>query len=171
MNDETFDGISFSRKVVYSCMWITYRRSLSVLDFSILVLNTNNGIMSNNIKYYKQKHLQIVKSSEETFVASQLSAAFNLMLSFIFYNWLNIGTKHNTFLKRTLLPYPQFHAMVLSCRSGFLDAMLGLNHSQHLALLTRRLYHCLADHTLLQVHKHLLTLLCTLNSSAPQWTI
>lgn len=30
--------------------------------------------------------------------------------------------------------------------------MLGLNRSQHLALLTRRLYHCLADHTLVQVH-------------------
>lgn len=41
--------------------------------------------------------------------------------------------------------------MVLSCRSGFLDSVLGLNRSQHLALLTRRLYHCLADHTLVQV--------------------
>lgn len=46
---------------------------------------------------------------------------------------------------------PQFHAMVLSCRSGFLDSVLGVNRSQHLALLTRRLYHCLADHTLVQV--------------------
>lgn len=51
-------------------------------------------------------------------------------------------------------PPPQFHAMVWSCRSGLLDAMLGLNRSQHLALLTRQLYHCLADHTLLQVHTH-----------------
>lgn len=42
--------------------------------------------------------------------------------------------------------------MVLSCRSGFLDSVLGLNRSQHLTLLTRRLYHCLADHTLVQVH-------------------
>lgn len=42
--------------------------------------------------------------------------------------------------------------MVLSCRSGLLDAVLGLNRSQHLTLLTRQLYHCLADHTLLQVH-------------------
>uniref|UniRef100_A0A3Q3N1U0 Cyclin I n=1 Tax=Mastacembelus armatus TaxID=205130 RepID=A0A3Q3N1U0_9TELE len=44
-----------------------------------------------------------------------------------------------------------FHVMVLSCRSGFLDSILGLNRSQHLALLTRRLYHCLADHTLIQI--------------------
>ncbi|KAA8584624.1 hypothetical protein FQN60_008409 [Etheostoma spectabile] len=44
-----------------------------------------------------------------------------------------------------------FHAMVLSCRSGFLNSMLGLNRSQHLTLLTRQLYNCLADHTLLQI--------------------
>ncbi|XP_030598233.1 cyclin-I [Archocentrus centrarchus] len=51
-----------------------------------------------------------------------------------------------------------FHAMVLSCRSGFLDSMLGLNHSQHLALLTQRLYHCLADHTLIQLRGSMLAL-------------
>ncbi|XP_035523605.1 cyclin-I [Morone saxatilis] len=65
-----------------------------------------------------------------------------------------------------------FHAMVLSCRSGFLDAMLGLNHSQHLALLTRRLYHCLADHTLLQLRGSMLALaLITLEleTCCPDW--
>lgn len=41
--------------------------------------------------------------------------------------------------------------MVLAGRSGSLDSTLGLSLSQHLALLTQRLYHCLADHTLLQV--------------------
>lgn len=41
--------------------------------------------------------------------------------------------------------------MALSCHSGLLDSMMGLNSSQHLGLLTRRLYHCLADHRLIQV--------------------
>ncbi|KAM9338537.1 cyclin-I [Symphorus nematophorus] len=65
-----------------------------------------------------------------------------------------------------------FHAMVLSCRSGFLDAMLGLNRSQHLALLTRRLYHCLADHTLIQLRGSMLALaLITLEleTCCPDW--
>lgn len=65
-----------------------------------------------------------------------------------------------------------FHAMVLSCRSGFLDAMLGLNRSQHLTLLTRRLYHCLADHTLLQLRGSMLALaLITLEleTCCPDW--
>ncbi|XP_037547674.1 cyclin-I isoform X2 [Nematolebias whitei] len=44
-----------------------------------------------------------------------------------------------------------FHAMVVSCRSGFLDSSSGLNPSQHLARLTQRLNICLADHTLLQI--------------------
>lgn len=42
--------------------------------------------------------------------------------------------------------------MVSSCRSGLLDTVLGLTRSQHLSLLTRQLYHCLADHTLMQVY-------------------
>lgn len=46
---------------------------------------------------------------------------------------------------------PQFHAMVLSCRSGFLEGLMGLNRSQHLAQLTQQLYQCLCDHTLMQV--------------------
>uniref|UniRef100_A0A672G5V1 Cyclin-I n=1 Tax=Salarias fasciatus TaxID=181472 RepID=A0A672G5V1_SALFA len=65
-----------------------------------------------------------------------------------------------------------FHAMVLSCRSGFLDSMLGLNRSQHLALLTRRLYHCLSDHTLMQLRGSMLALaLITLDleTCCPDW--
>lgn len=65
-----------------------------------------------------------------------------------------------------------FHAMVLSCRSGFLDSMLGLNRSQHLTLLTRRLYHCLADHTLTQLRGSMLALaLITLEleTCCPDW--
>lgn len=65
-----------------------------------------------------------------------------------------------------------FHAMVLSCRSGFLDSMLGLNRSQHLALLTRRLYNCLADHTLTQLRGSMLALaLITLEleTCCPDW--
>ncbi|XP_029920595.1 cyclin-I isoform X2 [Myripristis murdjan] len=65
-----------------------------------------------------------------------------------------------------------FHAMVLSCRSRFLDAMLGMNRSQHLALLTQRLYHCLADHTLIQLRGSMLALaLITLEleTCCPDW--
>nr|XP_019967160.1 PREDICTED: cyclin-I [Paralichthys olivaceus]XP_019967161.1 PREDICTED: cyclin-I [Paralichthys olivaceus] len=65
-----------------------------------------------------------------------------------------------------------FHAMVLSCRSGFLDSVLGLNRSQHLALLTQRLYHCLADHTLIQLRGSMLALaLITLEleTCCPDW--
>ncbi|CAK6978008.1 cyclin-I [Scomber scombrus] len=65
-----------------------------------------------------------------------------------------------------------FHAMVLSCRSGFLDSMLGLNRSQHLALLTQRLYHCLADHTLIKLRGSMLALaLITLEleTCCPDW--
>ncbi|KAG8010941.1 Cyclin-I [Nibea albiflora] len=66
----------------------------------------------------------------------------------------------------------EFHAMVLSCRSGFLDSMLGLNRSQHLGLLTRQLYHCLADHTLMQLRGSMLALaLITLEleNCCPDW--
>uniref|UniRef100_A0A3P8U1T6 Cyclin-I n=1 Tax=Amphiprion percula TaxID=161767 RepID=A0A3P8U1T6_AMPPE len=65
-----------------------------------------------------------------------------------------------------------FHAMVLSCRSGFLDSMLVLNRSQHLALLTQRLYHCLSDHTLIQLRGSMLALaLLTLEleTRCPDW--
>ncbi|CAN9504703.1 unnamed protein product [Ophioblennius macclurei] len=66
-----------------------------------------------------------------------------------------------------------FHAMVLSCRSGSLDSMmLGLNRSQHLALLTRRLYLCLSDHTLMQLRGSMLALaLITLEleTCCPDW--
>ncbi|XP_061654891.1 cyclin-I isoform X2 [Phyllopteryx taeniolatus] len=65
-----------------------------------------------------------------------------------------------------------FHAMVLSCCSGLLDSFLGLNHSQHLALLTRRLYRCLADHALVQLRGSMLALaLITLEleTCCPDW--
>ncbi|XP_029372007.1 cyclin-I [Echeneis naucrates] len=65
-----------------------------------------------------------------------------------------------------------FHAMVLSCRSGFLDSLLGLNHSQHLTLLTQRLCHCLVDHTLMQLRGSMLALaLITLEleTCCPDW--
>lgn len=65
-----------------------------------------------------------------------------------------------------------FHAMVLSCRSGFLEPVLGLNRSEHLGLLTRRLYHCLADHTLVQLRGSMLALaLITLEleTCCPDW--
>uniref|UniRef100_A0A3Q3IEK9 Cyclin-I n=1 Tax=Monopterus albus TaxID=43700 RepID=A0A3Q3IEK9_MONAL len=66
-----------------------------------------------------------------------------------------------------------FHAMVMSCRSGFLDSMLlGLNCSQHLALLTQRLYHCLSDHTFIQLRGSMLSLaLITLEleTCCPDW--
>ncbi|KAK2818826.1 hypothetical protein Q5P01_024387 [Channa striata] len=65
-----------------------------------------------------------------------------------------------------------FHAMVMLCRSGLMDSMLGLNRSQHLALLTQRLYYCLADHTLVQLRGSMLALaLITLEleSCCPDW--
>lgn len=65
-----------------------------------------------------------------------------------------------------------FHAMVLSCRSGFLESMLGLNRSQHLALLTQRLYRCLADHTLIQLRGSMLALALftlELETCCPDW--
>ncbi|CAJ1071101.1 cyclin-I [Xyrichtys novacula] len=65
-----------------------------------------------------------------------------------------------------------FHAMVMSCRSGFLESMLHLNRSQHLSMLTRRLYHCLADHTLIQLRGSMLALaLITLEleTCCPDW--
>ncbi|XP_028273422.1 cyclin-I [Parambassis ranga] len=65
-----------------------------------------------------------------------------------------------------------FHAMVLSCRSGYLESMLGLNCSQHLAMLTQRLFHCLTDHTLIQLKGSMLALaLITLEleTCCPDW--
>ncbi|XP_067087907.1 cyclin-I [Osmerus mordax] len=65
-----------------------------------------------------------------------------------------------------------FHAMVLSCKSPFLVGLLGLNPSQHMALLTQQLHHCLADHTLLQFRGSMLALaLITLEleTCCPDW--
>jgi len=65
-----------------------------------------------------------------------------------------------------------FHAMVLTCRSWSLESVLGMNRSQHLSLLTQRLYHCLADHTLIQVQGSMLALaLITLEleTCCPDW--
>ncbi|KAM9841603.1 cyclin-I isoform 2-T2 [Aulostomus maculatus] len=65
-----------------------------------------------------------------------------------------------------------FHAMVLSCHSGFLDSLMSLNRSQHLALLMQQLYHCLADHTLIQLRGSMLALaLITLEleNCCPDW--
>nr|XP_046231688.1 cyclin-I [Scatophagus argus] len=65
-----------------------------------------------------------------------------------------------------------FHAIVLSCRPGFLDSMLGLNCSQHLAQLTRRLYHCLADHALIPLRGSMLALALIsleLETWCPDW--
>ncbi|XP_034402462.1 cyclin-I [Cyclopterus lumpus] len=67
-----------------------------------------------------------------------------------------------------------FHVMLLTCRSGFADSMLGLNRSQHLTLLTRRLYHCLADYTLIQLRGSMLALaLITmeLEICCPDWLV
>ncbi|XP_035463110.2 cyclin-I [Scophthalmus maximus] len=67
-----------------------------------------------------------------------------------------------------------FHVMVSSCRSGFLDSVLGLNRSQHLALLTQRLYHCLADHTLVQLRGSMLALALVtleLETCCPDWLV
>ncbi|XP_028318399.1 cyclin-I [Gouania willdenowi] len=65
-----------------------------------------------------------------------------------------------------------FHAMVLSCQSRFLESVFRLNRSQMLAFLTRRLYHCLADHTLMQLRGSMLALaLITLEleTCCPDW--
>uniref|UniRef100_A0A8C2D1R0 Cyclin-I n=1 Tax=Cyprinus carpio TaxID=7962 RepID=A0A8C2D1R0_CYPCA len=66
-----------------------------------------------------------------------------------------------------------FHAMVLSCKSGRLNmALAGLNPSQHMALLTQQLFHCLAHNALLQVRGSLLSLgLITLELEklCPDW--
>lgn len=65
-----------------------------------------------------------------------------------------------------------FHAMVLSCKSPFLLGPQGLNPSQHLALLTQQLHHCLADYKLMQTRGSLLAMaLITLDleSRCPDW--
>ncbi|XP_054876829.1 cyclin-I-like [Poeciliopsis prolifica] len=64
-----------------------------------------------------------------------------------------------------------FHAMATSSRSGFLDSV-GLNRSQHLGLLTRRLYACLADHALMQLRGSMLALALIsleLETCCPDW--
>uniref|UniRef100_A0A672PR77 Cyclin-I-like n=1 Tax=Sinocyclocheilus grahami TaxID=75366 RepID=A0A672PR77_SINGR len=66
-----------------------------------------------------------------------------------------------------------FHAMVLSCKSGRLNMALStLNPSQHVALLTQQLFHCLAHNALLPVCGSLLSLgLITLELEklCPDW--
>uniref|UniRef100_A0A3Q2QRE2 Cyclin-I n=1 Tax=Fundulus heteroclitus TaxID=8078 RepID=A0A3Q2QRE2_FUNHE len=65
-----------------------------------------------------------------------------------------------------------FHAVAMSWRSGFVDAASGLNRSQHLALLTRRLYTCLADHRLMQLRGSMLALALIsleLETCCPDW--
>ncbi|XP_053709848.1 cyclin-I [Synchiropus splendidus] len=65
-----------------------------------------------------------------------------------------------------------YHAMVLSCPCEYLDSVLGMNRSQHLALLTRQLYLCMADNTLMQLRGSMLALaLITLDleSCCPDW--
>uniref|UniRef100_A0A671QJD3 Cyclin N-terminal domain-containing protein n=1 Tax=Sinocyclocheilus anshuiensis TaxID=1608454 RepID=A0A671QJD3_9TELE len=66
-----------------------------------------------------------------------------------------------------------FHAMVLSCKSGRLNmALSALNPSQHVALLTQQLFHCLAHNALLPVRGSLLSLgLITLELEklCPDW--
>ncbi|XP_029986124.1 cyclin-I-like [Sphaeramia orbicularis] len=67
-----------------------------------------------------------------------------------------------------------FHAMVRSCRSGYLDAMLGMNRSKHLGVLTQRLYHCLSDHTLIQLRGSMLALALVtleLETCCPDWLV
>lgn len=63
--------------------------------------------------------------------------------------------------------------MVLSCKSGRLNvALSGLNPSQHVALLTQQLFHCLTHNALLQVRGSLLSLgLITLELEklCPDW--
>lgn len=62
--------------------------------------------------------------------------------------------------------------MVLSCKSPSLAGLLGPSASRHLALLTRQLLNCLADHRLLQTQGSLLALgLLTLELErcCPDW--
>ncbi|XP_014855443.1 PREDICTED: cyclin-I-like isoform X1 [Poecilia mexicana] len=64
-----------------------------------------------------------------------------------------------------------FHAMATASRCGFLDS-IGLNRSQHLGLLTRRLYACLADHALMQLRGSVLALALLsleLETCCPDW--
>ncbi|XP_056587946.1 cyclin-I [Triplophysa dalaica] len=66
-----------------------------------------------------------------------------------------------------------FHAMVLSCKSRRLIGVLSvLNPSQHMALLTQQLLHCLSHNALLQVRGSVLSLaLITLELEkiCPDW--
>lgn len=66
-----------------------------------------------------------------------------------------------------------FHAMVLSCKSGRLTTVLSdFNPSQHVALLTQQLLHCLSHNALLHVRGSVLSLaLITLELEklCPDW--
>ncbi|XP_053504390.1 cyclin-I isoform X2 [Ictalurus furcatus] len=65
-----------------------------------------------------------------------------------------------------------FHAMVFSCKAVSSGILLGLNRSQHLALLTQELLHCLSHNSLLQERGSMLALaLVTLQLETlyPDW--
>ncbi|XP_062867543.1 cyclin-I [Trichomycterus rosablanca] len=66
-----------------------------------------------------------------------------------------------------------FHAMVFSCKAVRLGGVLsGLNRSQHLALLTQELMHCLSHHALLQARGSMLALALVtlqLEKLCPDW--
>lgn len=66
-----------------------------------------------------------------------------------------------------------FHAMLFSCRAGQVGGSLfGMNRSQHLALLTQELLHCLSHHALLQVPGSVLALALVtlqLEKLRPDW--
>ncbi|KAG5834641.1 cyclin-I [Anguilla anguilla] len=65
-----------------------------------------------------------------------------------------------------------FHAMVLLCKSQFLAGLQGVNPSQHMALLTQQLHHCLAHSSLLHIKGSMLALaLITLEleKCCPDW--
>ncbi|XP_076850485.1 cyclin-I [Brachyhypopomus gauderio] len=66
-----------------------------------------------------------------------------------------------------------FHAMVFSCKAVHLSSGLsGLNRSQHLALLTQELLHCISHSALLQVRGSMLALALVtlqLEKLCPDW--
>ncbi|XP_060791686.1 cyclin-I [Neoarius graeffei] len=65
-----------------------------------------------------------------------------------------------------------FHAMVFSCKAMSSSVLLGLNRSQHLALLTQELLHCLSHNALLQERGSMLALALVtlqLEKLCPDW--
>lgn len=66
----------------------------------------------------------------------------------------------------------QFHAMVFSCKAVSAGLLMGLNRSQHLALLTQELLHCLSYNALLQERGSMLALALVtlqLENLCPDW--